>query len=73
MKFERNITRGNREHWPITLKVGLFRATEKVFHADLRIRPLWLAYLYIPKLFKFWLSLEKDVASVYYLGFIKRA
>jgi len=71
MKRELVLLRGDKRFWPTWLKIGLFRATDNKFRFVVRIRPLYLLYVYIPKLFKFWFSIERDVISICYLGFIK--
>ena len=71
MTHELVLLRGGKKVWPTWLKIGLFRATDTKFRIVVKIRPLYLLYVYIPRLFKLWLSIEKDVISTCYLGFIK--
>jgi len=72
VNIERALSRGDRFTWPIWLKVGLFRVKRGGKASfDMRARPLFLLYLFVPGLCKFWVSLEKDVISVCYLDFIK--
>lgn len=80
MKFERIIKKGTSREWPTKLKMGLFRAGKGKPSLALLCRPLFrqcwwppifLFYVYIPYLLKFWFSVERDVISVSYLGFLK--
>ena len=70
MKYEYFLTKGDFRTWPIRFKAGLFRAGEGRLRFSFRFRPLFLAYIYIPFILKFWLSIERDVISVMYCGFI---
>lgn len=70
--YEIALTKGSEHIWPIWLKVGLFSAERGgKAHFDIRARPLFLLYLFLPGILKFWVSIEKDVISVCYYGFIK--
>ena len=78
MKYETIITKGSACDgvWPIWFKVGLFRAGKGKwggkFDLVVKVRPMVIIYLYVPRVLKFWLSIERDVISVAYGGFIKQ-
>ncbi len=71
MNLEFALHKGNKHQWPVWMKVGLFKAVNGRVRFTFRARPLYLMYIYIPYLLKFWVSIEKDVISVMYSAFMK--
>lgn len=75
MKFEKRLkeTRFEDGKWrpPMFLKVGLFKAADGKISLNIRTRPLFLIYLFIPKILKFWFSIECEVFSIWYLELFK--
>lgn len=72
MKKEYQLVNGSKYEWPIIFKLGIFRTDKKgKFRINFRVRPLFLFYVFIPGIVKFWMSVEKNVISVMYLGFLE--
>jgi len=70
VKYEKSFG-GSETSWPVWFKVGLFRANKNdKFGFSIRFKPLFLIYLFVPGRFKFWLSIEKRVKSLWYNTFI---
>ena len=75
MKFEKRIkeNRFEKGKWrpPTFLKIALFKVDKGRFSFRIRLKPLILIYLFIPRLFKFWFSIECEVFSIMYNAFMK--
>lgn len=75
MKFEKRLkeTRFEKGKWrpPMIFKVGIFKAAKGNLGFCIRTKPLFLIYLFVPNLFKFWLSIECEVFSIWYLELVK--
>jgi len=76
MKFRLFLTKGNRDGWPIRLVFGLFKSRKGKAQFVLTCRTggiaNYLFYVNIPHLFQIWISLEKQILSTCFCGFINQ-